>query len=275
MKTVIVATDYSSAAANAVNYAADMAIAINADLLLLYIYQPPIVYSEVPVPIDIDVLQRNAESDMNKCSEQLSERIKSNLKISTEVRMGVFFQELKSVCESIYPYAVVMGSQGTTATERFLFGSHTIHTMKHLEWPLITVSPSSTFSAIKKIGLACDFAKVVTTTPIHEIKTLVTHFNAELHVINTGSKDDYNPDVAFGSVMLKSMLGKIKPHVHFIYNENTDDAIINFAEKNHIDLLVVLPKRHGIMEKLAHKSHTKQMILHCHVPVMAIHNVEK
>jgi len=33
----------------------------------------------------------------------------------------------------------------------------------------------------------------------------------------------------------------------------------------------VLPKRHGLLDKLIHKSHTKQLVLHSHVPVMAFH----
>ena len=42
MKTIIVATDFSTAALNAAEYAADMALAIQADILLLHISEIPI-----------------------------------------------------------------------------------------------------------------------------------------------------------------------------------------------------------------------------------------
>ena len=271
MKTIIAATDFSSSATNAVNYAADMAMAINAELLLLFTYELPIAYMEIPVAANIDDLQRIAETEINSCRQKIHERTKNKLTVIAEVRMGTFFQELKAVCERINPYTVVMGSQGTTAGERFLFGSHTLHAMKQLAWPLVTVSPGSTFSSIKKIDLACDFEKVATTTPIDEIKMLVNDFHAELHVINTGRSGEYNPDIAFGTSMLESMLDSIKPECHLIYNENTDESILRFAEKNNIDLLVVLPKRHGLLEKITHKSHSKQMVLHSHIPVMSLH----
>ena len=164
-----------------------------------------------------------------------------------------------------------MGSQGTTAAERLLFGSHTVYAMKHLVWPLITVPPQAKFSAVKKIGLACDFNKVVETTPVDEIKTLVNDFHAELHVLNTGKKEVFNPELVFESGLLQEMLAALKPEYHFITNENTDEGIMDFAEKNNIDLLVVLPKRHGLLEKLFLKSHSKQLVLHSHVPVMALH----
>ena len=268
MKTILVATDFSPAALNAANYAADMALAINADILLLHVYQIPVVYLEVPVVNEEDMMQE-AEKDINKIKEQLTRKTSGKLNIGTEVRVGVFFQELNTVCERIKPYNVVMGSQGTTAPERLFFGSHAVYAMKHLTWPLITVPPGATFSSVKTIGLACDFDKVVDSTPVDEIKMLAKDFNAELHILNTGKKEVLKPELIFESGLLPEMSEPLKPKYHFIANENTDESIMDFAEKNHINLLVVLPKRDGLFDKLIDKSYTKQLVLYSHVPVMA------
>ena len=271
MKTILVATDFSPAALNAVNYAADMAAAINGDLYLLNICQVPIGYAEVPVIVNLDELMNEAKIEINKLKDELTHKTGNGLQIKTEVREGAFFQQVKNVCELIKPYTVVMGSQGTTAAERMFFGGHAVNAMKNLEWPLITVPQGSRFSAIKKIGFACDFTEVIDTTPVDEIKMLVNDFNAELHVLNTGKQSEFNPDTVFQSGMLQEMIGSLNPNYHFIASENIDDGIIDFAEKNNIDLLLVLPKRHSLFEKLVHKSHTKQLVLHSHVPVMALH----
>jgi nucleotide-binding universal stress UspA family protein len=271
MKTILVATDFSPAALNAVDYAADMALAIKADMLLLHVFQLPVSYSEIPMVMNEDEMKQDAEKNINELKERLSREKSGRLNIQTEVRMGTFFHELKTVCESVKPYTVVMGSQGTTASERFFFGGHTVYAMKHLMWPLITVPNGVKFSSIKKIGLACDFDKVIDTTPVREIKLLVNDFNAELHILNTGRQKVYNPETVFESGLLQEMLDSLKPNYHFITHENTDEGIMDFAEKNHIDLLVVLPKRHGLLDKLIYKSHTKQLVLHSHVPVMALH----
>ncbi len=271
MKTILVATDFSSAALNAANYATDMALSINADLLLLHTYQIPVPYTEVPVAVNIDELISNAGVHLNRLKEDLINRANGRIKINAELKMGSFFHELKTVCESVKPYAVVMGSQGTTAAERLFFGSHAVYAMKHLAWPLITVPKDVSFVAIKKIGLACDLDKVVNITPVEEIKILVDDFKAELHVLNIGKRTEFNPDAIFESGLLQEMIGFLKPNYHFITSDNTDEGIINFAEKNNIDLLLVLPKRHSLPELLIHKSHTKQLVLHSHVPVMALH----
>jgi nucleotide-binding universal stress UspA family protein len=271
MKTIIVATDFSAAALNAADYAADMAAAINADLLLLHVIPTVVTYTEMPVIINDDEMLRNKENEINGLKVKLLARVKSKINITTEVRMGTFFHELEAICENIKPYTVVMGSQGTTAAERFVFGSHTVNAMKDLMWPLITVPPGSKFSAIKKVGLACDFNNVVERVPVDEIKMLVKDFNAALHVLNTGKEKVFDPEIVFQSGLLQQMLEGLKPYYHFISDDNADEGIIDFAEKNNIDLLVVLPKRHSLLNKLIHKSHSKQFVLHSHVPVMVLH----
>ena len=271
MKTILVATDFSPAALNASNYAADMALAIHADILLLHVYNPPVNYSEMPAAISIEDVQQGAENQVNELRDEIVQRTNEKINITIQVRMGAFFHELKIVCESIKPYTVVMGSQGTTATERLFFGSHAVYAMEHLMWPLITVPSGAKFSTVKKIGLACDFDKVVDTTPVDEIKMLINDFHAELHILNTGKRKEFKPELVFQSGLLQEMLGALNPEYHFITSGNTDDSIIDFADKNHLDLLIVLPKRHGLLEKIVHKGHTKQFVLHSHVPVMAIH----
>ena len=271
MKTILVATDFSPAAANAADYAADMAMAIDADILLLHIYETPVVYMEVPIAMNEADMTQSAERAMIRLEAELVVRTNGEPNINTEIRIGNFFAELETVCERIKPYAVVIGSQGTTAAERLLFGGHAVYAMKHLIWPLITVPPTVKFSSVKKIGLACDFDEVAETIPVDEIKTLVNDFHAELHILNTGKQKVYSPELVFESGVLRNMLKDIKTDYHFIASDDTDEGIIDFAEQNQIDLLLVLPKRHGLIDAIKHKSHTKQLVLHSHVPLLSLH----
>ena len=271
MKTILVATDLSQAALDAVNYAADMALSINADLLLLTVAELPVSYSDVPIVLGLEDIMRNTEKEIKKLKEEVKLRTNDKINIETEVGMGGFFNELKQVCERVKPYTVVMGSQGKTAAEHLMFGSHAVHAMKNLEWPLITVPAGSSFSSLKKIGLACDLVDELEATQIDEIKKLVNDFNAELHVINTSKPGVYNPNHVFESITLENMLKPVKPKYHFITDKNTDEGIMRFAEDYSISLLIVLPKRHSLLDKIIHRSHTKRLVLHSHVPVMALH----
>ena len=271
MKKILVSTDFSKVAGNAVNYAADMALYINAELVLLHVVQTPVGFSDLPIVMGLEDMMRNAEKDMQNLKEELVLKTKDKINIETEVGMGGFFEELKMVCKRVKPYAVVMGSQGKTAVEHLMFGSHAVHTVKNLAWRVITVPPEAGFTAVKKIGLASDLTAVVETTPFEEIKMLVQDFNAELHILNTGKKEVFDADIVFESGLMQEMTMALKPTFHFIDHENIDEGIMDFAEKNQIDLLIVMPHRHNLLAGIFHKSHTKQLVLHSHVPVMSIH----
>ncbi len=272
MKTILVATDFSSSASNAAEYAAEMALRLHADMQLLHIYQIQVTYNEAAVVENPENIRQDIEREMDAFKQKLTNKTNGKLSIGTDIRLGSFSDELNNVCKKLNPYAVVMGSQGTTAADRLLFGGHTLHAMRHLMWPLITVPTGVTFSSIKKIGLACDFDHVVDTVPVDEIKLLVHDFNAKLYVLNIAKKKEFDPNTIYESGLVQEMLIDLDPVYHFITSPDLDEGIMEFSEKNDIDLLIILPKRHSLVDKLIHKNHTKQFVLYSPIPIMALHH---
>jgi nucleotide-binding universal stress UspA family protein len=115
----------------------------------------PVAFSEIPVMVNDTEMKANAENDIYEVKKSLVRKKSEKLNITTEVLMGSFYTELENYCKKLEPYVVVVGTHGTTASERFLFGSNAVYAMKHLKWPIITVPVGVNFSTIKKnrIGL--------------------------------------------------------------------------------------------------------------------------
>jgi nucleotide-binding universal stress UspA family protein len=227
------------------------------------------------LPVNVGDWEQEAEDLVDAWKKELIQRARGLVTITSTVRLGGFYNELETLCEKVQPYAVIMGSKGASAAERFLFGSHAIFAMKHLRWPAITVPPGANFNYIRKIGLACDFGKPDIAVPVKEISKLVNNFEAELHVLNTDDAGHYDPQVALASGYLRGALKDIKPQFHFIAGRNTETEIIDFVRKNGIDLVIVLPGQHNVVEAIFHKSHTKQFVLQSPVPIMALHYQEQ
>ena len=171
------------------------------------------------------------------------------------------------------PYAVVMGAESAGGFQRLLFGGKTLNAIRRLQWPLIIVPPTVRFRSIKKIGLACDMREVVESVRVQEIKELVDVFNAELHVlyVSEESSESYSAETVEESGLLQEMLGEMHPKYHFINNPVVEQGLIDFAEKRKLDLLVVIPKKHNLVDKLFQYGHSRQLVLHAHIPVMSIH----
>ena len=274
MKTIIALTDFSAISLNAVNYAADMACITGGNLSLIHVCSLPLTFSEVPPPAySIKELIADAEEQMKELKEKIIFRTGERIKINTEVRQGEVITEIDDYCALLNPDAVVMGTESAGAFERFLFEGKTIAAMRQLSWPVIIVPPKVKFVSIRKIGLACDFRKVAETIPIKEIKELVNEFHTEFHVLHVSSEsgDSFSAETIEESGWLQDIVGELNPIYHFINDTHIEKGINEFAEKNNLDLLIVIPKKHNLIRKIFQHSRSKQLVLHTHVPVMAIH----
>jgi nucleotide-binding universal stress UspA family protein len=273
MKAIIVPTDFSTISNNAMDYAVGLAKETGSSLLLFHAYQVPVSMTDVPIVlVSVEELQKNAETKMADVKKSLEQTTAGSVKIYAETKLGDTVDELEDLCNRIKPFAVVMGTKGATGLERVFFGSTTLTTIKHLSWPVIVVPPDKKYSAIKKIGFACDFREVVETTPAHFIRDFVKEFNAEIHVLNVDSKNaHFKPETPEQSVLLHTMLEDLNPKYDFIEDENIEAGIEKFAEKNNLDLIITIPKKHKLLEGLFRKSHTKDLVFHSHLPIMCVH----
>ena len=265
--------EFSAISNNAIDYAVDLAKATSCSVLLFHAYQVPVSMTDVPIVLlSVEDLQKNNESKMNEVKESLQERIGDSIKIYAETKLGDTVDELEDVCDKLKPFAVVMGTKGATGMERVLFGSTTLTTIRHLNWPVIVVPPGKKYSTIKKIGFACDFREVVNTTPTHFIKDFVKEFQAELHVLNVDYKNtNFKPDTPQESTLLHTLLEDLDPKYDFIEDANIEVGIEKFAAKNDLDLVITIPKKHKLLEGLFRKNHTKDLIFHSHLPIMCVH----
>ncbi len=274
MKTIIIPTDFSPAALSATNYAADLALEIHAEILLLHVYQIPVAVTDTPLPLlDLEELKQIAEDRLEKHKKDLAHITSNGLTISTVAILGNMATELEELCKQTQPFAIVMGTTGHSALERTLFGSNTLSAIKHLTWPVICVPMGKEYgTGIRKIGLACDFRQVAETTPVNAIISFVKELHGELHILNV-DKDNQEKNAVTDQQLtfLQTSLAEVNPVFHFIQHADIEDGINEFAEKNNLDLIITIPKKHRLLEGLFRKSATKQLVFESHIPVMCIH----
>jgi len=274
MKTIIVPTDFSAVAFNAAQYAAALAEKLNAKIVLFHAYPLPLAFSEVPVPPQIfNTLQRDAEDFMQQAKTELEEYTKGSIPIDTAVFPGGLLTNLQLHCDETKPYAVVMSSHGNAGLEKLLLGSETNAAVTHLSWPLIVVPKGAKFKAPENIALACDFEKVSSTVPVAVIKDLVQVFKAKLFVLHVhpDAEQPYEQPVIDGAGDLHQLLEDLHPSYQFLNRADITEAILDFIQKNNIELLIVLPKKYNFLESLFHKSKSKKLAKEAFVPMMSFH----
>ncbi len=270
MKSIIAPTNFSHNSIHAVNYAADMALSVNAELVLLHIIQMPVSF-EVPLTeYEYEGMLQGAEEELAKLKKELLLRTEDEITISTKVVYGTMEREIESACSLNKPFIVIIGTERVNVAERFFFGSNTFTILKNLHFPVLIVPQNAIYRHIRRIGLASDL-KDIYEIPVEILRVMAELFDASLDIIHiSSSKEEQLKNMAAAGI-LKKRLKEFDPEIHFIINNNIEEAINDYTEQHHEDLILVISRKHSFWESLIHKSKSRQIALHPNTPVLAIH----
>ena len=274
MKPILAPTDFSDTSLNAVNYAADLCVATGADLVLLHICTIPPSYSEMLTSTTyIDDVVSAAERQFLLLKERLRRRTSEKINISSRVEVGEVVLQIEEVAADLQPYVVVMGAEKSNMFDRILFGGRTLAATKSLPFPLIVVPAGVSFHNIQEIGLACDFKNLGERIPLNEIRMIVKTLKASLHLLYVHETSPLagNIEDVVEAEWLKELLSDLRPQLHFIQEHEIEKALIAFTQKNQLDLLIIIPKKHDLLGSLFQHSYSKHVVLQAPFPVMTIH----
>lgn len=276
MNTILVPTDFSPAARNAATYAINLAKQLKSKKIIFYnAYQTPLVTDAnmaIVDAIDIEELKKASEESLETFKLTLKAFCDKELELETLSEYGTLTLDINDVCDSHQVDIIVMGVTGTGKVAESLIGSFAVDVSRKAKVPVIIVPPDATYTDIKEIMLGCDFSKVVETTPVGAIKKILDETKAKLFVVNIDYKNKhFTAETPFESLMLDTLLHGYNPEYHFLDNEDFIQGINQFALDKQVDLIITIPKKTGWFDSLFHKSHTKALAFHSHVPLMVVH----
>jgi nucleotide-binding universal stress UspA family protein len=267
MKTLIVPTDFSPAADNAMHYAAQLARQIQAGIFLTHIYQIPVSMNDMPVIlVSAEELKKNADESLQRCAQDLASAY-PDLQIKTESRLGDVNDELEDLSNDLKPVAIVMGSHGSSDLERLIFGSNTLTVIRHNRYPVIAVPAQFKQFSLKNVVMAVDLLEGQ-KFPVEKIMEFMQHLNANINVVHVTNKEGNGTDLQRD--ILLNQLHSLNPAFQVVRNENVRNGLIHYLNEVKADLLLLFPHQHNFIERLLFKLHTFDIVKHTTIPVMTI-----
>jgi nucleotide-binding universal stress UspA family protein len=274
MKTILVPTDFSKTAGHAVDYAAELAAKTNATLILLNVYHPPLIASEVPVVIPtLEEVEKDAMLHLKKSEKKLHEKFGSNFSIESKCKCGFAVDEILEFSAKHKADLIVMGMHGAGYITEKLIGGISSAVMDKATCPVLAVNLESKFTDLKKIVLACDYAELSNKTILDPLKELAQMFNSHIYVLNVMSKNETSPTItkAIAGIKMEHALETLEHSFHYLESEDVVKGINEFAQENKADLIVMIPRKHSFFHNLLHEPNTKKMVFHSSTPIFSIH----
>lgn len=266
MNNIVVATDFSAASAQATMYAARIARETKSSLFIVNTYQIPVSMADMPVMmVSGEELKKGADKSLRQTKDTVAESF-PDIEIEIESRLGDVVDEVNDVCLQKNPVAVVIGTKGYSGIEKLLFGNTLLALVRRCPFPVISVPADARLEVPRNIVFATDLQNTE-EVPSEKIIGFVKLLNAKLHIVHINTEKD---DLEGSEQPLLNSLDAINPVFHSVSNEDVTEGLQQYVMQNSIDLLLTLPHKHSLYERLFFKLHTEGLIQNMPVPVACI-----
>jgi nucleotide-binding universal stress UspA family protein len=275
MSTVLVVTNFSDASRNALSYTCSLLQNTQARLVLLNIYAFP--GSMTGDAIAVAAMGQIIEHD-TALLEQEYQWVQTHypsLHVDTEMVTGIFQEELHRKVIGSNAILVVMGTDGNY-NNLLSWDSNIINSFIDLPVPMLVIPSQVQYRPINKIAFACNYYRKNLQVPVSVIRKLVHFTNASLYVINVVAPQELITDEALHNKhILQQSLADLNPVYFEPEFHNVIKAIDDFTSEENIDMLLVIPTRHGIWHNIFQKSHTKGLVYLNHIPLLSVRQQEE
>ncbi len=274
MKKILIPTDFSSTALGAAIYGAELAKSISAKIILFHAYHPPLpaAANEFFILPDWDLDKENMAL-LENFKKEIQANVSGDIEMECAVKLGFAVDEIVGAIEEMKIDFVVMGISGSGRMSEFLMGSNTTGVIQKTRIPVIVVPPKATFKKISSIVFACDYKGEISNAVIHQLKEFVHLFHSKLSVLNLEKPEEgVTIEKAIDGIQLENLLSDTFHTLHFLPKTGDIAAEINdFVSMHDSDLLVIVPHRYKLFQRIFHQSVTKHLSFHSTIPILALH----
>ncbi|TPN82996.1 universal stress protein [Aquimarina algicola] len=278
MKNILVPTDFSENAFNAIKYALTLHKNEECTFFFLNVYTPAITHKYF--------MHNGLNYDNDKERDYLSkqglkktiERIKAefwNAKhtYKTYSSPDTLTSKVKEIIDKENIELIILGNKGHSNLNQIFLGSNAVRILQSIKkCPVIIVPNDAKFTPLSEIAFATDFNKFYTKSEIAPILSLATSFDATVRVVHVQKQLRSLSDIQrFNLNILRKHFSSIEYYVHTVSETHSMSRTLGiFVEELQIHLLAMLNYPQGYMKQLVNESDVKQEEVFNKIPLLVI-----
>ena len=276
MKRILIPTDFSDNANNAIEYALSVFKNEKCTFYFLHTYTPAFYrmdyafggpgFSGIPdtnVDQSIEDLNRTVGvARQNSPNELHDYQVLSAFNFLTD--------EVEVTIKNGDIDVIVMGTQGATGAKEVFLGTNTVQVMRKSEVPVIVVPNEYRFTQMKSILYPTDFMNHYRLSELLPLIELAKKHKASITVLHVVEEDELNENQLRNKKFLMACLDGID---HKFMEDRINYmplALVEYLEKNDFDLLCMMNRKHSFLERVLLRQNIEFIGFHTKIPLMAL-----
>ncbi len=269
MKKILIPTDFSLAADNALDHAIEIAAKFNSELYLVHVYHINKVDYDLNLPADEQPYKKKVERKMNQTKRKIAEKIaQKGLSVHTVVDEDTIFSLFNRKVLKHNIDLIIMGSKGATGLEKIIFGSVAATSLEMAKVPVLVVPPKHAYLPLEQIVLATD-RNEVSAQVLSPLQKLALKYEAKVTILNV--KTDASEDPSQKSNI--NLEGVTTTYDEVPLSKSINESINDYAKTHQFDLICMIRREKGFFERVFRRSITKTQVYNSEIPLLVIPDV--
>lgn len=272
MKTILVPTDFSKCANNAMMYALEIANRLEARIVALYVVYPNEgvdnnMYDAFMIEDYLDQRKKAMKAWAKRFKR--SDHVK-DVPVETDCRIGFPVTTIVHAAGELNADMIVMGTTGGAGLKGVLLGSTAGGVLISSNRPVLVVPKHAAFRNYARFVLATDFKMKLDNRSRNALRALLNIEHAGLEVVHVIEKPEGKSNKE-NEAAISQKLEDIPHLFHYLHDKNVPRAIGHFLESIDATALVTVAHEHNLLHKLFFKSISRSLAHHTKVPMLVLH----
>ncbi|RNL75289.1 universal stress protein [Sinomicrobium pectinilyticum] len=269
MKKILLPTDFSDNAWNAIVYALKMFKDESCEFHVLHTYYPAFYEADYYEMID-DTLT-GLRSTMDKIEKEFPN---TNHRFYSRSDFDLLTDEIRDITEEQHTDMIVMGTKGATGARRILFGSNTVFVMRKATIPVLAVPDEYGFKGIKRILFATDYLKLYKREELYPLIDIAEKHGAKITVFHV----DHDMEPEKNEEKVQELLLDLFKGTDFdfitVLDQEIPEAIRDHIEDHHYDVLAMVHRKYSFIERLLLRQNVENLGFHLDIPLLVLRSKE-
>jgi len=275
---ILVPTDFSDVARNAMTHALKIADVYNNEITLLNIQDEGGIFGFFNDKEKLDLLKEAVDMKMDKLIDECKKNF-PNVKINKKIVYGNVYRQITEIAEEGNFDSIVMGTNGASGLEQII-GSNASRVINYATIPVVVVKERPMVNnGYEKIVLPIDLSRE-SRQKVKWAVSLAKKFNSTIHLIYENSSSEEYQNRIFAVVNQTQDLLE-KSGANYIVRGLDDEAYpdsfamdtLAYADEIEADLIMIMTQQEKGFSEFLLGSYAQQIVnYHGKVPVMCINS---
>ncbi len=281
MRKVLVPTDFSDGALNALKYACQIFKYEIGEIYIIHAYADEIYEQEALM--ESSLFEKLKETTLQKSNQQLQKVLEDIKKYApnpkhtykTIAAFGSLIDEVNEVVNRENMDIVVMGTKGKTNNRTVTFGSNTLQVIKYVNCPVLAIPEGYGYQIPKNILFPTNYMVPYKRRELKLLCDLTGSFRSTIFLLYIDPLKSLPNRQLDNQIFLKNSLQKAQLVFETTPEKDKTEAISEFISNHAIDMLVMVNSRHSHLEHMLYQSTIDTLGLHVKIPFLVLQNLAR